>query len=428
GVMLAQSGAGAQSPGGLSVLVTGDPEHSFLAGREGPDVLVIDTETRHLPPEDAYRITSGIIRRAAESAVPHIYIKTDSALRGNIGPAFRAALDASGFSRLSFIPAFPQMNRTVLDGRLRINGVPLTESFYAADPLNRVISDDVGEVIRTQSGLPVRYRSPEAGEETALPDVPFVDIWDAVSTDDLVKIRGDLLASGRTELMAGCAGFAGQLLHFPEIQSRTPLTEPDAVPSAGQAGRPKEQKLSSSAPPLLILCGSLTRASGEQILFAGENGMAVERLSPEEKYDPAFWSRPEGQRRVRSLLSSCAGSGMIAGSFEDTPEDALYREQHQLSFETCAANTANSIAGLLRAFIEEGLFRENVHLLITGGDTLKACLGGLGVREIRPLYELMPGVVVSSVTVQGRPLRFISKSGGFGDPDLFVRLSKIEEL
>jgi len=40
----------------------------------------------------------------------------------------------------------------------------------------------------------------------------------------------------------------------------------------------------------------------------------------------------------------------------------------------------------------------------------------------------MPGVVVSSVTVQGRPLRFISKSGGFGDPDLFVRLSKIEEL
>ena len=48
-------------------------------------VLVVDTETRHLPPEKAYQIVEELTRAACRAGIRYIYKKTDSALRGNIG-------------------------------------------------------------------------------------------------------------------------------------------------------------------------------------------------------------------------------------------------------------------------------------------------------------------------------------------------------
>ena len=45
-------------------------------------VLVVDTESRHLPAEKAYEIYHTLCSSAQE--IPHVYIKTDSVLRGNL--------------------------------------------------------------------------------------------------------------------------------------------------------------------------------------------------------------------------------------------------------------------------------------------------------------------------------------------------------
>ena len=48
-------------------------------------VLVVDTETRHLPAAKAAKAVEELTRSAVENGVSCIYKKTDSALRGNIG-------------------------------------------------------------------------------------------------------------------------------------------------------------------------------------------------------------------------------------------------------------------------------------------------------------------------------------------------------
>ena len=66
-------------------------------------------------------------------------------------------------------------------------------------------------------------------------------------------------------------------------------------------------------------------------------------------------------------------------------------------------------------------------ILITGGDTLAACLSRLGCRELEPLTELFPGVVLSRIRLEGRPRLVVSKSGGFGGEALLADLRALIE-
>ena len=90
---------------GVSTRVVVDPNVDFSAHEAS--VLVVDTETRHLPANQAYDIVSRLVERARRAGISYIYKKTDSALRGNIGAELSALLDASGQAQLHFLPAFP---------------------------------------------------------------------------------------------------------------------------------------------------------------------------------------------------------------------------------------------------------------------------------------------------------------------------------
>ena len=62
-------------------------------------------------------------------------------------------------------------------------------------------------------------------------------------------------------------------------------------------------------------------------------------------------------------------------------------------------------------------------LLCTGGDTLLALMRAVGVTQLTPVRELFAGVVLSNFVYQGKPYSIISKSGGFGEPDLLCQLA-----
>ena len=104
-------------------------------------VLVVDTETRHLPPEKAYQIVEELTRAACRAGIRYIYKKTDSALRGNIGAELAAVLQASNNRQLPFLPAFPQNGRTTRDGIHYVDGVPVTESPFGVDPFGPACTD-----------------------------------------------------------------------------------------------------------------------------------------------------------------------------------------------------------------------------------------------------------------------------------------------
>ena len=76
----------------------------------GCEVLIIDSETRHLQPERAYEIVYGLVKRLESLEVGSIYKKTDSALRGCVGAELAALSDALE-ARVHFVPALPSENR-----------------------------------------------------------------------------------------------------------------------------------------------------------------------------------------------------------------------------------------------------------------------------------------------------------------------------
>ena len=66
-------------------------------------------------------------------------------------------------------------------------------------------------------------------------------------------------------------------------------------------------------------------------------------------------------------------------------------------------------------------------LVVTGGETLHGLLQALGASSLLVTGELMPGVPHSRArrAVAGTMLTVISKSGGFGAPDLLIRLAEL---
>ncbi len=64
-------------------------------------------------------------------------------------------------------------------------------------------------------------------------------------------------------------------------------------------------------------------------------------------------------------------------------------------------------------------------MLITGGDALLGIMEEISVHEMIPVEEVMPGTVLSCFTMEGRRYQVISKSGGFGDETLFVKLAEM---
>src|ERR1043166_8822965 len=85
-----------------------------LAWDQDATALVIDTETRHEKPSEAAAIVHRLAREAGDFRL--LYKKTDSTLRGNIGAELSAMAEAFPGARVTYVPAYPLMGRTVRNG------------------------------------------------------------------------------------------------------------------------------------------------------------------------------------------------------------------------------------------------------------------------------------------------------------------------
>lgn len=117
---------------GDRVLVSLDCEDGLRHAPEA-DVIVIDSESRHDAQDVAYQKVARLVEQALAMGVSHIYKKTDSGLRGNVGAELSAVMDASGAEHLNFVPAYPKQQRTTEDGVHYVAGVPLAQSIFSVE-------------------------------------------------------------------------------------------------------------------------------------------------------------------------------------------------------------------------------------------------------------------------------------------------------
>lgn len=369
---------------GAKAKVVTNPQYDFKLSEEN-DVLIFDSETRHMKPDDAYRIVYDFVRRADSFGVSHIYKKTDSGLRGNIGSELSAAMDALGLNDMAFVPAFPSMGRTTRNHIHYVNGVPVAESMFGRDPFEPVKHSDVYEIIREQT------------EKTG------VRVYDTETDGDMIAIADELGNDG-LRLTAGCAGFAGVLAHV-----------------LGYNG--KARKVPEMPHQFFMICGSVNPVTQKQVRYARNKGFKYISLSVEEKLNPEWPASSECKSSAVQWLVNIADNHAILDANNPGEESITeeYIKAHGLTNDDVRLNISRSVTGAAKAMLDAGL---EARLMCVGGDTLLALMNAVSVHELVPFCEISEGVVLTSFEYNGKNYYIMTKSGGFGKEDLLLKLAQ----
>ncbi len=370
----------------VSVLV----QNKGISSDCSTDVLVINTGTRHLKSSEAYRIVYDLAKEGMNAGFRRFYKKTDSGLRGNVGAELTALFEASGEKTLFFVPAWPKMNRITKEGIHYVNGLPLAESIFAQDVLNPVTESRIDRLIHQQADVSVCLNTEGEG----------IAVYDCVSEEEMERLAAKIFADVHRPLIAaGCAG----------LSEKYPANAEKADSSDPCEGLYKE---------LLVLSGSLNEVTLKQLLYAQERDACRMHL-PVYRILHGQWDDKDLEQFVSSFLQEAVTPVAIIDTLDDT-----------VSKDGTGENIAESISRYMGK-ICACLIRQKIHktLMIIGGDTLLGCVKALGIETLHPLKEMAPGTVLAKYTDSEGDGYLITKSGGFGDEALLVRLQKeLEEL
>jgi len=400
-------------------------------GLAEPEVLVINTESRHVQAaEAARRIRDAVARWAGVGRLGgpdlRIYKKTDSLLRGNVGSELEALMEATSRSALAFVPAFPQTGRTTVRGVQYLEGVPIHKTVLASDRLNPITTSHVPSIaVRDTRGLETRLIEIDRVREGAFPPAAHfrterrtVFVFDAQTDRDLARVASFLAQEDLLGLTAGCAGFAGAL--------------PDALELS--TGNPEQATL---APPLLVLSGSTTDLSRRQLALAEKRGFRRKSLGLEEKLQPGIHQTPSGRRLIRALAHDLRqGRHCILTTGESDPaEEKRAAGRTGVPAARIPSVIARNLAHVTKGVLETLGVREpngagdvsRPHglntLVILGGDTTMALLEALDCGPLAPKQQILPGVPVSAIEHLG--ISLVTKSGGFGSEDVLLEIAEL---
>ena len=208
--------------------------------------VVVDTETRHLPAEDAARVVARLPVRDAGL----VYKKTDSTLRGNIAAELGALCQLLPGAGVAYLPAYPALGRTVRNGNLYVDGVPVHQTAFARDPLNPITESSIARLLG--------------------PDL-VCTVHDSESDEELAEAARSALTGGRCRILAGPASVATHIAAHVDVP-RQPIAPWPAVTRC------------------LVVNGSLHEVSLRQIAFAETRGaISAAPDAPWRLLPPVAW-------------------------------------------------------------------------------------------------------------------------------------------
>ncbi len=396
GIQFAQYGANTK-------IITTSNAREDLFIENGAEVLVIDAETRHLSDEQAYKTVYKLAKSAVKAGVSHIYKKTDSGLRGNIGSELKALLEACDEQFLPFVPAYPQMNRVTIQGYHYVDGQPIRESVFGKDPFEPVISSEVRNLFAynsTRVELFGQYKTYKTDF-----NIPTIGIFDAESDDDIQKIAEYLNDKNQLKIMAGCTGFASFLPKILNFKKR-------------------EFKMPELNQSLLVMCGSVNPISKAQIVYAEKKGFGRVVLTPGQQLEKNYLSSREGARWLQTMENKFREYPVVmldTGISDLDSVNTYIYEKKQMSLNDVRVTIASALGEVVKKLLDINC---NHMLMIIGGDTLLGFFNQIRCNEIFPVCELEAGAVLSYINYRNQKLWIISKSGGFGKKDIIYQIAK----
>ncbi|HHQ6592195.1 TPA: D-threonate kinase [Serratia fonticola] len=363
------------------------------------DVLVINTESRALSPAMASAKVSEALRAYCQSDTPPlVYKKIDSTFRGNVGAEIEAAMIASGAQLAIVAAAIPAAGRVTLNGECWVHGVPLVETEFASDPKTPIVSSHIKTLIGLQTAYPIHeldlqvVRSGELGRELPLlsHNGPAIVVVDAETDGDLAQLAQAIQQLGCRYLLVGAAGLANALPASSYLAARQRL-------------------------PVLVVAGSMSEATRQQIVFAAEEkSLGILDIDVEALLQPHSQSAvDEIIRQAVSVLRDRQHCVLRTCRDADARQmiDTLC-EKHDLSRQQLGDKISQTLGSITLAIINQAQIGG---LFLTGGDIAIAVARALGAEGYRITSEVVPCVPCGTfVNSEIDDLPVITKAGGFG--------------
>lgn len=363
------------------------------------DVLVVNTNSRHLSPRDAGEAVAAVIN--SFETLPRLVAKRiDTTLRGNVGAEIEALLNSvrarEPDKRIAalLVPAFPKSGRVTVGGMQLVEGEPVARTWAGSDPFTPVLHSSIAHVVADQADL--------ATSEVKLDDLTLpthelsqklsglalesdVIVIDAVNQNDLLTIaEAAVLAAG------------------PDLDFVVADTGPFGAALCKSHGiRPEGDEGASG--PVFALIGSLTSITEEQTRNLQRTlGASIITFAPAS----ADLDQVLGQLKA----AADAGDDIIALKTAPAPDEVVSPE----SSKKVMATMGEVATRVVQELEPRGLYA-------TGGDVAMTVLEALGANGFKIEEEVLPLAVAGSVV--GGPyngLPFSTKGGLIGGPDAAV--------
>lgn len=347
-----------------------------FSGQPTGAVEIVNTASREVEETTACRCVQAACQLLADR---QLFKKIDSTLRGHVAAEVEAVLSLNHqYARAVICSAAPLQGRTIRDGILYVNNVPLAQTSFKNDPVYPARTSKVAELIaKPVSNLLLEQ---VRGSLTELSNAIFESehnliTADAETEDDLLRLARAIQLTN--SLPCGAFGLARAFLKALEIPS---IQSPPFVPH----GR------------VLLLAGSANQITRDQLQ---KLDMHPESYLLRLNYAPDIVSLKQRAGLFPSnkyLFVLCAD------------QDTTVRSPEWLRFGHTVSEVALELLDDIRP---DSIF-------VIGGETVTYFCKLLQVDSIEILGEVTPGIPFGRI--HGGRLdqhMLITKAGGFGQTD-----------
>lgn len=345
-----------------------------LTGAGSGDVEIINTGSREISGSLAAEKAS-LAAKALGGRL--LFKKIDSTMRGNISAEIEAIMAVTGQAKALLCPVIPDQGRTVVDGILRVNGVPLDETSFKNDPVWPARSSSVTQLLGRQCGhiaLDVVRQGVEAVSGALRNQPDRIVTADAETQADL-----DILARAAYQDHALPCGAFGLARAFVD---QLPFIERGYSGFSGIDRRPS-----------LVMVGSANQVSRDQVAEL-LNHSGVFRVELSSQPGAAELSRIKDAVSKNSII-------VLAAVAKET-----IRTEEWMRF-------GDKLAAFGLDVIRAVKFRS---IFVIGGETLSTFTSHARAESIQLTGELLPGIpsgVIHGGELDGQVI--MTKAGGFGD-------------
>ena len=388
--------------------------------RLSTQVWAMPTETRNLPPSEAYeRVKSTVELLKDKLGIEFFYKKIDSTLRGNIAAETLAMLEVLDWDAAVLLPAFPQEGRITVGGYHMLKGVLIERTEHARDPQSPIYESHIPTLLKKQ--LPEEHSDligqiemttviKGAGPvlqklNSLISEGKKLIVADAMTTTDIEQIVLAMEKSSYKILPCGSAGCAQVLgnIWLPEMSNQHVFKTIQAMPK-------------------FIVSGSATKLTAQQL----------QKLEDDEEFENTYFislTLENIMQKIPDELVDRICANLIKKNVVVVHTSNIVADEQELCsvlFEREMSKTdlAEKICNYLAELTKQVFARKEAVLISIGGETSYKCCKAIETNSLQVIDSVQPAIPLCLDT---KAQWIVTKSGNLGSVNVLIDILKYFE-